>query len=72
MTFGRLVRKIQILKQNLEGKLTTKYKVIMVCDQLHNFIIGSDEPFGGKDARGYDSNNKDKNIHKEGVPSGMA
>ena len=55
----------------MEGKLTTTFKVIMVCARLHNFIIDTDEPFGGNGVHGDDGDNKEEIIQMEGAPSGM-
>ena len=44
MAFGRLVRKFQILKRKIEGKLGKISQIISACARLHNFIIDMDVP----------------------------
>ena len=44
MAFGRLVRKFQVLKRNLEGKLGKMSQILNTCARLHNFIIDYDVP----------------------------
>jgi len=72
MAFGRLVRKFQILKRNMENKLHTASKVLMTCAKLHNFIIDVDEPFGGDEDEHGDVADREEIVPMEGAPSGMA
>jgi hypothetical protein len=44
MAFGRLVRKFQVLKRKIEGKLGKISQIISACARLHNFIIDMDVP----------------------------
>ena len=44
MAFGRIVRKFQVLKRNIEGKLSKISSIVMACARLHNYIIDMDVP----------------------------
>ena len=44
MAFGRLVRKFQVLKRCIEGKLAKISSIVMACARLHNYIIDMDVP----------------------------
>ena len=44
MAFGRLVRKFQVLKRKMEGKLPKISQIFGACARLHNYIIDNDMP----------------------------
>ena len=67
MAFGRLVRKFQVLKKNLEGKLGKMSQILNACARLHNFIIDCDVP------RNVHNDGDDEHVvAMESAPCGMA